>query len=98
MPTVGQCFIKKRLGNVFSKHANMPMVLPLKLREDKISLRSYEKLQIALLKHVFESRIALRRIFQEMIVLRRIFNYSEEDISGNDSSEEDKSEEDNQLF
>jgi hypothetical protein len=40
-----------------------------------------------LLNHVFESRIALRRIFQEMIVLRRIFNYSEEDISGNDSSE-----------
>ena len=55
-------------------------------------------MQIELLKHVFESRIALRRIFQEMIVLRRIFNYSEEDISGNDSSEEYKSEEDNQLF
>ena len=57
-----------------------------------------EKLQIALLKHVFESRIALRRIFQEMIVLRRIFNYSEEDISGNDSSEDDKSEEVIKLF
>ena len=55
-------------------------------------------MQIALLKHVFESRIALRRIFQEMIVLRMIFNYSEEDISGNDSSEEDKPEEDIKLF
>ena len=41
-----------------------------------------------------------------MIVLRRInlrriiweFNCSEEDISGNDSSEEDKPEEDNHLF
>ena len=72
----------------------MPMVLPLKLREDEISLRFYEKMQIALLKHVFESTIDLRRIFQEMIVLGRIFNYFEEDISGNDSSEEDKSEED----
>ena len=51
-------------------------------------------MQIALLKTVLESRIALRRIFQDMIVLRRIFSYSEEDISGNDSSEEDKSEED----
>ena len=61
----------------------------MKLREDKISLRFYEKLQIALLKHVFESMIALRRIFQEIIVMRRIFNYSEVDISGNDSSEED---------
>ena len=38
------------------------------------------------------------KIFQEMIKLRRIFNYSEEDKSGNDSSEEDKSKEDNQLF
>ena len=37
-------------------------------------------------------------ILTEIIVLRRILNYSEEDISGNDSSEEDKSEEDNQLF
>ena len=55
-------------------------------------------MQIALLKTVLESRIALRRIFQEMIVLRRILNYSEEDISGNNSSEEDKFEEDNQLF
>ena len=51
-------------------------------------------MQIALLKTVLESRIVLRRMFQDMIVLRRIFNYSEEDISGNDSSEEDKSEED----
>ena len=52
-----------------------------------------------MLKHVFESRIALRRTFQEMIVqrilrqifaetiiLRRIFNYSEEDISEEDNS------------
>ena len=46
--------------------------------------------------------IILRRIFLETLVLRRInlrriileFNFSEEDISGNDSSEEDKSEED----
>ena len=51
-------------------------------------------------------RIILRRMFPENIVLRRIFlrriipecNCSEEDISGNDSSEEDKPEEDNQLF
>ena len=55
-------------------------------------------MQIALLKTVLESRIALRRIFQEMIVLRRIFNYSEEDIYGNDSSEKDKSKEDIKLF
>ena len=55
-------------------------------------------MHIALLKTVLESRIALSRIFQEIIVLRRILNYSEEEISGNDSSEEDKSEEDNQLF
>jgi hypothetical protein len=33
-----------------------------------------------------------------MIVVRRILNYSEEDVSGNDSFEEDKSEEDNQLL
>ena len=52
-------------------------------------------MQIALLKTVLESRIALSRIFQEMIVLRRISNYSEEDIFGKDSSEEDISEEDN---
>ena len=55
-------------------------------------------MQIALLKTVLESRIALRRIFQEMIVLRRIFNHFEKDISGNDSSEEDKSEENIKLF
>ena len=55
-------------------------------------------MQIALLKPVLESRTALRRIFQEMIVLRRILNYSEEDISGNDNSEEDKSEEDIKLL
>ena len=33
-----------------------------------------------------------------MIVLRRIFNYSEEDIFGNNRSEEDKSEEDIKLL
>ena len=52
-------------------------------------------MQIVLLKTVLVSRVALRRIFQEMIVLRKILNYSEEDISGNDSSEEDISEEGN---
>ena len=55
-------------------------------------------MQIALLKTVLESRVALRRIYQKMIILRTIFNYPEEDKSGNDSSEEDKSKEDNQLF
>ena len=55
-------------------------------------------MKIALQKTVLESRGALRRIFKEMIILRRIFNYSEEDKSGNDSSEEDKYKEDNQLF
>ena len=34
----------------------------------------------------------MRRIFLRRIILE--FDYSEEDISGNDSSEEDKSEED----
>ena len=57
-------------------------------------------MQIALLKTVLESRVALRRIFQEMIVLRRInqekivlrrinlrriINCSEEDISEEDN-------------
>ena len=45
-----------------------------------------------MLKAALESKVALRRIFWERIILRWIFNYSEEDISRNDSSEEDKSE------
>ena len=60
---------------------------------------AYGSLQIALLKSVRESRVALRRVFQEMTVLRKInlrrivmeFHCSEVDISGNDCSEEDKS-------
>ena len=40
----------------------------------------------------------METIFLRRINVRRIFNYSEEDISGNDSSEEDKSEEDIQRI
>ena len=54
-------------------------------------------MQIALLKHVFESRIALRRIFQEMIVLRRINLRRISNCSEGDISEEDISEEYNRL-
>ena len=45
-----------------------------------------------ILRRIFLERIVLRRIYLRRIILE--FNFSEEDISGNDSSEEDKSEED----
>ena len=65
----------------------------MKLREDKSSLRYFAD---SLAKNCSSIKNSYEKdILGNDSSLRRPFNYSEEDISGNNSSEEDISEKDN---